>query len=842
MFMRTPWGRRPNAGRDNPDIPDEDALQSHTVNREADEESSAKPRRRLRMPLMRPSRPRPGSAPRVITPALGTYGEVKPTGRTYATGFLGVCALSGALVAGIALPVVGTAAVSAKHFAQEFQALPSDLETRPPAQASVVLASDGTRIATFYDENRVNVPLDHIAPIMKQAILAIEDYRFYEHGGIDLKGTMRAFVNNQGGDNSTQGGSTLTQQYVKNLLIQLSDGDPDKIAAARAHTVKRKVQELKYALEIEKKMSKDQILDNYLNISYFGSGSYGIEAAARHYFSKSSNNLTLTEAALLAGTVRSPSAYDPIQHPDAAKDRRDVVLNRMRELNYITEDQLQKAKAEDLGLRPSANSNGCTNSPVPFFCDYITHVILNDPVFGQSEQERADLLSRGGLTIRTTLNMKAQRAADQAIQDKTDPTDKVAAALASVEPGTGKIRAMAVSREYGTGQGKTVINYATDYNYGGSRGFQDGSTHKVFTTAAALAEGYGSEYKIDSPYTLGGFHADRNCQGKRVPADGWSPKNFTDDQTDGRFGVITMREALRRSVNTYFAQMEQKVGLCDVVQMATAAGIHRADGKPQHEFLPYTLGINEVSPLTVADSYATMAARGVHCDPIAIESMIGRDGKPLPVPSANCKQAIDPKVADATVDIMRSVMEKGGYGYPMDLNDNRQAGGKTGTTNNNIAVWYSGITPQLSTSVWVGNPDDYNFKMGDMTIGGTFYHLVVGSKVPGPIWKEMMDAALAGEPKLQFHPADPAVLRGTQGSGASGPGKMTYKYNPYAKPKIGDTPTGKDKPAKNSKKNAQSSGTPSQSDDSTSTPSESPTSAPSEDPTSTPGPAQNAVL
>jgi membrane peptidoglycan carboxypeptidase len=783
--MRTPWGRRPSGGQNNPDNPDESALQSQTVSREADDESSSRPARRLRVPLGRATRPRPGQSPRVITPALGTFGPAKPDRRSYATGFMGVCVLSGALVAGIALPVVGTGAVTAKHLASDFQSLPSDLETRPPAQASVLLASDGTRIATFFDENRVNVPLDHIAPIMKQAILAIEDYRFYEHGGIDPKGTLRAFASNQS-SGTGQGGSTLTQQYVKNLLIQMSDGDPDKIAAAREHTIKRKVQELKYALEIEKKLTKDQILDNYLNISYFGSGSYGIEAAARHYFSKSSNNLTLTEGSLLAGIVRSPSAYDPISHPDAAKDRRDVVLNRMHELNYITTDQLEKAKAEDLGLRPSANANGCTASPVPFFCDYITHVILNDPVFGQSEQDRADLLSRGGLTIRTTLDMKAQRATDQALQDKTDPTDKVAAALASVEPGTGKIRAMGVSREYGVGQGKTVINYATDYNYGGSRGFQDGSTHKVFTTAAALAEGYGSEYKIDSPLRIGGFHADRNCDGKRVPADGWSPRNFTEEGDDGIFHVITMREALRRSVNTYYAQMEQKVGLCDVVSMATAAGIHRADGKPQHEFLPYTLGINEVSPLTVANAYATMAARGVHCDAIAIESMIGRDGKPLPVPSGNCKQTIDPKVADATVDIMRSVMEKGGYGYAMDLNDNRQAGGKTGTTNNNIAVWYSGITPQLATSVWLGNPEDYNYHMGNITIGGTFYPRVLGSKVPGPIWKEMMDAALAGEPKLQFHPADPATLHGTQGPGASGTGKMTYKYADFDAPKIGD--------------------------------------------------------
>ncbi|HEX3827733.1 MAG TPA: transglycosylase domain-containing protein [Sporichthyaceae bacterium] len=726
--------------------------------------------------------------PKVITPTLGSRGPAKKTSRSgYAAGFVGVCVLSGTMMAGILMPVVGTGAMAANHFSKEFQALPSDLSTVPPAQASVILAEDGTRIGSFYDENRVDVALDHIAPVMKQAILAIEDYRFYQHGGIDLEGTMRALVKNSS-TGSGQGGSTLTQQYVKNLLIQLANGDPDKIAAAHEHTVTRKLKELKYALEIEKKLSKDQILDNYLNISYFGAGAYGIEAASRRYFSKSSNNLTLTESAMIAGIVRSPTKYDALANPDASKQRRDVVLARMRDLHYISPDQYTQAIAQDLGLRVSPTSNGCTASPVPFFCDYITHVILNDSVFGKTAQDREDLLSRGGLTIRTTLDMQAQRAAEQSIHDKVSPTDKVAAALASVEPGTGKIRAMAVSREYGTGNGKTVVNYATDYTYGGSRGFQDGSTHKVFTTAAALAAGYGSEFRINSPYSIGGFYAQTNCEGKRVPADGWHPKNFTDDETDGVFGSITMREALRRSVNTYYAQMEQDVGLCNVVQTATAAGVHRADGKPQHEFLPYTLGINEVSPLDIADGYATMAARGVHCDPIAIESMITADAKVLPVPSANCKQAIPQKVADATVDVMRSVMEPGGYGDKMELNDSREAGGKTGTTNNNVAVWFTGATPQMSTSVWLGNPDDYSFKMGDMTIGGTYYHLVLGSLLPGPIWKEMMDGALAGKPKLTFHPADPGVLNGTKGDGDGGTAKVSCKgiKDPPGQPKFGD--------------------------------------------------------
>src|SRR5882757_1357698 len=591
--------------------------------------------------------------PKIITPVLGTFGPSRSTERRhYTVGFVGVCLVAGTMVAGIALPFVGTGAVAANHLAKDFQALPSDLATLPPAQASVILASNGQRIGAFYDENRVDVPLDHIAPIMKQAILAIEDYRFYQHGGIDLKGTMRAFVKNQS-SGSGQGGSTLTQQYVKNLLIQLSDGDPDKIAAAHAPTIERKVQELRYAAELEKKLTKDQILGNYLNIAYYGDNAYGIEAAARHYFSKPAADLTLTEAALLAGIVRSPTEYDPVTNPDAAKTRRDLVLTRMRDVGLITDAQMTDAQSADLGLRLSVMHNGCTASTVPWFCDYVVHDFANNPDFGSTEAERLDLLYRGGLTIRSTLDPQAQAAADQALADRTDPTDRAAAAMATVEPGTGRILAIAQSRAYGTGDGQTTVDYAVDHAYGGSNGFQDGSTNKAFTAAAAVNQGYGSEYKIDSPFSIGGFAAQTSCQGKKVPADGWHPSN--DENKPDVYGpVITMREALRKSVNTYFAQLEEKVGLCNTVQMAEAAGLHRADGTALREYLPFTLGINEVSPLNVADSYATFAARGVHCDPIAIDAITRPDGTSVPVPSANCKQTIDPKLAAATVDIMRS--------------------------------------------------------------------------------------------------------------------------------------------------------------------------------------------
>jgi membrane peptidoglycan carboxypeptidase len=688
--------------------------------------------------------------------------------------FLGTSVVSGALVMGLMLPVVGSAAIAATKAADYYEKLPSQLPTVPPAAASVLLAADGTRIATFYDEDRIAVPLSSVSVIMRQAQVAIEDYRFYDHGGIDLKGTLRALAKNQS-SGSQQGGSTLTQQYVKNVLIQLSDGDPDKIAAAHAPTIERKVQELRYAEELEKKLTKDQILANYLNIAYYGDNAYGVEAAARHYFSKPAADLTLSEAALLAGIVRSPTEYDPVIHPDAAKTRRDLVLTRMRDVGVISDAQLTAAQNSDLGLRLSAMHNGCTASSVPWFCDYVVHVFANSESFGSTEAERLDLLYRGGLTIRSTLDPQAQAAADQALADRTDPTDRAAAAMATVQPGTGRILAIAQSRPYGTGDGQTTVDYAVDHDYGGSNGFQDGSTNKAFTAAAAIDEGYGTEYKIDSPYSIGGLGSQTSCEGKKVPADGWHPSN--DENKPDQYGpVITMREALRKSVNTYFAQLEEKVGLCETVQMAEAAGLHRADGSPLREYLPFTLGINEVSPLNVADSYATFAARGMHCDPIAIDAISRPDGSSLAPPAANCKQTIKPQVADVVTNLLQSVMDPGGTGQNATLNDGRQAAGKTGTTNGAVAVWYTGYTPQMSTSIWVGDPDSYGYRMNNITIGGTHYDQVCGACVAAPIWQSMMNGALRGRPVQKFHAADPSWLTGTQGEGDPGKAHVTYTY------------------------------------------------------------------
>jgi membrane peptidoglycan carboxypeptidase len=685
----------------------------------------------------------------------------------------GVAALSGAMLAGVVMPVVGVAAIETKKAAASFNNLPDQLPTLTPASASVILASDGTQIATFYDADRINEPLTSIAPLMQQAQLAIEDYRFYQHGAIDFEGTLRALLRNSGSGHQ-QGGSDLTQQYVKNVLIQAANGDPDKIAAAQADTLTRKMQELRYAGEVQKEMTKDQILDAYLNIAFYGDNAYGVEAAARHYFSTESANLTLPEAALLAGIVQDPTEYNPVLNPGPALTRRNEVLTRMRDVGDITTAQMQQAQAQPLGLRVEAAHSGCDTSQYAFFCDYVVHVIENDPTFGATEQDRENLLYEGGLTIKTTLDPQAQQSADAALAAATNPTDKAQAALATVQPGTGRVLAIAQSRAYGTGKNETTVDYAVDHVDGGSNGFQDGSTNKAFTAAAALEEGYGTEYKIDSPNSIGGFAAPTNCDGKRVATGNWHPGN---DEVATDYGpVITMREALRKSVNTYFAQLEAKVGLCSTVQAAEAAGEHRADGTPLQEYLPFTLGFNEVSPLDIADSYATFAAQGTQCNPIAIDAITNSAGKTLAVPSADCHQAFTPAVANTVTDMLHSVMEPGGTGADANLDDNRPAAGKTGTTNGAVAVWFTGFTPQMATSIWVGDPDNYGYKMANITIGGKFYSQVCGACVAAPIWQQMMNGALNGMPVVPLPAPDPATIIGTQGQGDPRQAHITYKF------------------------------------------------------------------
>jgi membrane peptidoglycan carboxypeptidase len=671
--------------------------------------------------------------------------------------FLGVAVLSGVLVAGLMLPVLGSVGLAARESAEGFESLPAELETPPLPERSRILAADGSLIARFYYENRVSVPLSEVSPLMRQATVAIEDGRFYEHGGIDLRGTLRAFINNQSGED-VQGGSTLTQQYVKQVLLESAQDIKDKnerIEAQKAATEQsygRKIRELRYAITLEEKFSKDEILERYLNIAYFGAGAYGVEAAARHYFSVSAKDLNMTQAATLAGIVQQPTAFDPTRNPELSLERRNIVLSRMQDVGYATPQQVAEAKASELNLKVARNTgNGCQTSGVPFFCDFVLKTILNDPAFGPEREERLRLLLRGGLTIKTTLDRKAQRAAQRAMANYVNPRDKVASALASVEPGTGEVKAIAVSRGFGDGRGQIKFNPATDKAYGGSSGFEPGSAMKPFVAAAALEKGIPFGYRINSPYqvTIGDV---KTCDGS-VLRDPWRPRN----ESGG--GSHTLQTGTANSVNTYFAQLEQRIGVCRPVRIATELGLTKANGEPLDQLKSFTLGPQAVSPLGMAEAYATFAARGEHCKAIAIKSVVDNTGRQLRVPKADCSQVLDEKIADGVNALLQGVMTAG-TGSRAAL-PGRPSAGKTGT-HERIHVWFVGYVPQLATAVWAGNPSPKGnpYRLENRTIGGRYYASVCGGCLPGPIWRQMMSGALEGRPVKRFPTAPSEVIRG----------------------------------------------------------------------------------
>jgi membrane peptidoglycan carboxypeptidase len=655
--------------------------------------------------------------------------------------------VAGVLAALIAFSTLGMLGVSARDGADWFQSVPADIRTPPVPQRSVILAADGSKIATFYYENRVDVPLDKVAPVMRKAILAIEDNRFYEHGGLDVKGTLRALASNVAAGEVTQGGSGITQQYVKNLLIETATSDEQR-DAARATTPARKLRELRLAVAMEKRYTKDQILERYLNIAYFGSGAYGIEAAARHYFGRSAATLTLPQAALLAGVVRYPYAYDPTVHPETAIERRNTVLNRMAELHWASKADVSAAERTPLNLDVTSTPNGCVESSAPFFCDYVQREILTNPIFGATASARKLLLQRGGLTIRTTLDPRMQRAAQHAVDHYVPQKNSShkAAAEVLVQPGTGAVKAMAVDRALGPSEkvGKTWVNFAADGDHGTSLGMQAGSTFKVFTLAAALDQGMTFGHRLYAPerYAPTGL---RDCDGKYAGSS--TPLSNAADGEGGRsFSLVT---GTWNSVNTFFLNLEKQVGLCDTVKMAERLGMRRADGKPLEQVASFTLGANTVSPLRLAAAYAAFAARGRYCEPIVLSRITDTNGHELKVPDAKCRQAIRKGVADGVNHVLRGVLTQG---TAAGMGIGRPAAGKTGTVDDYSSAWFAGYTPDLASAVWVGDPrGGYAHPLRNVCLAGRCYGEVFGSDIPAPIWRETMLGALKGVPAHDFH-------------------------------------------------------------------------------------------
>ena len=674
-------------------------------------------------------------------------------------GLLGFGMIAGGLVALLVLPTACAAGLGARDGAHWFQSEPADLNTSGVPQLSRILAADGSTLATFFYQNRVDVPFDKIAPIARKAVLAIEDSRFYEHGALDSQGTLRALASNLGSGKVTQGGSGITQQYVKNLLLTQAD-NKDEAQAAKEISAARKIRELRIAVALEKKFSKDEILRRYLNIAYYGDGAYGIEAASRHYFNKPAAQLTLPEAATLAGVIRYPYAYDPTRHKDRAKERRDIVLARMAELGWISGPQQRAAAAEPLTLHLHETPSGCVVSKAPFFCDYVQREILTNPVFGDTPKARERLLKRGGLTIRTTLDWQSQKAAQSAVDSHVPRKNSAhkAAAEAMVEPGTGEIKGMVVDRKLGSDRerGKTWINFAADADHGSSIGMQAGSTFKAFTLAAALENGlpFGTRLEAPRAFTPTGY---RDCKGRNVSDPSHSLRNSADGEGGREFSLTT---GTHHSVNTFFLALEREVGLCDTVKMAERLGMRQGNGKPLEQFPSFTLGFNPVSPVRLAAAYAAFGARGRYCQPIAIKSITDAAGKKLKVPGAGCKQAMDKGTADAVNYVLKGVLTKG---TARGMGIGRPAAGKTGTVDNFSAAWFAGYTPDLAAAVWVGDPrGGYAHPMDGLCMDGECYGAVFGATIPAPIWQDSMSGALDGRPATDFRePPDHFFSKGT---------------------------------------------------------------------------------
>lgn len=670
--------------------------------------------------------------------------------------FLGVSVLAGAVLAGIALPAVGALGLSAKGTASGFDDLPGELKAPPLSQASKILDAKGGLIATVYSRDRTVVPITAMSPNILKAIVDIEDARYYEHGALDLKGILRALSNNAS-DGDTQGASTLTQQYVKNVFVEEAGDDPTKVAQATQQTIGRKIKEMKYAIQVEKELGKKKILENYLNITFFGEQAYGIEAAAQRYFSTSAKNLSLTQAALLAGMVQSPSRYDPVTNPDTARTRRDTVLARMAQLKDITPAQAAAAQKQPLGLKVSSPKNGCITAVngAGFFCDYVRETFLQNATFGKTKSERQKTWDTGGLTITTTLDPKAQKSLIKGLGKHVYKSDKYAAADTMVQPGTGRIVAMGQSKPYGFGKNETQINLSVDKNVGSSIGFQQGSTFKPITAAAALENGFKADQAYPSPYKMDTYPDVTTCTGRVIHST-----KGTQNESESEVGPYSMPDALKHSINTYFVALEADLGLCPVAKMAEKLGMARADGAPLQQVPSMTLGTNEVSPLTVAAAYAAFANRGVYCTPIAIQSVRTSAGKQLAVPKSICSRAMSQNTADTLNSMLKGVVDDG-TGTNADL-PGRDTAGKTGTTDSRLDAWFAGYTPQLASAVWLGDPfgagrkgarlsmDASETPTGVVKIGPRTYDKVEGATGPAPIWKDAMLGALEGTENEHF--------------------------------------------------------------------------------------------
>jgi membrane peptidoglycan carboxypeptidase len=696
-------------------------------------------------------------------------------------GFLAASAMCGVLAASLVVPSVAAAGFGLSTSIGFFDSLPEELTVQPPSQSTKVLTSDGQTIATFYAENRVRIPLDQMSPYIKDAVIAIEDSRFYEHAGLDPQGILRALVSNLAkGDE--QGASTITQQYVTNVIneAKLSQDKADEVVLSGQKDIGYKLREMKLAVALEKKFSKDQILEGYLNIVFFNTAAYGVEAAAHYFFSTTAKDLTLPQAALLAGLVNSPTYYNPAINPENSLARRNQVLDEMLRLKKISQEQHDEALAAPIELKISPQGQGCANATMaPYFCDYISHLILNNPAYGPDQAERERKLYRGGLTITTTLDSRLQAAAQEQVNGTAGANpDRWGAALVSVQPGTGKILAMAQNTVFLAEPGKfdTQLNFNVDAkdpqgnDLNGAGGFQTGSTMKPFTFAEWLNEGKTITEEVDASrrvYPLG-FPWRDSC-GKVLGAYSTAQNNpelgAADDlqnAEEGFYRRMAVNYGLYNSINTATFASASQLDFCGIQKMVDAVGLHSGlDGTPinMHQ-LGNLLGATGVAPLHLANAFATFANDGRYCSPIALLEVTDPAGAKIPVQPTECRDAVKPDVARGVNSVLQDVLKKGsGVWINPKVHDKVPTAAKTGTSNNNGSTWVAGYTTGLATASFFGDALEGQKRAGqNVTINGTFYPRLDGYMIAGPQWANYMVKVAPLYPAAPFPGPPPSMV------------------------------------------------------------------------------------
>ncbi len=614
----------------------------------------------------------------------------------------------GGVLAAVSVAALGTAVRAVADAAESAE--PEEIRLQPLSQRSVMLAADGSRLAALYrEENREVVPLAEVPQVVIDTVLAIEDEDFYEHEGMNVRATLRALLANVSAGDVQQGGSTITQQLVKNALL------------TPKQDVERKVQEAVLALRLEDQMSKDRILERYLNTVYFGNSAYGLQAAAEVYFGVDVQQLGQPEAAFLAGLVRDPVGYDPFAAPDAAQDRLELVVDRLVAIGQIGPEEAEQFRAMPIPREP--RNVELLPKPKDYFVEEVTRLLLADPRMGESESERYNAVFRGGLTIRTTLDRRLQGIAEEAVASTLPDTGgQFTAALVSVQPGTGAVRALVG----GPGFEQAKYNIATQ-----GVGQQPGSSFKPFVLATALEQGLSPQSSIDGRGP---------CQ---FPNPDGIPDPYEAENFEGSAGgVVTLAEATHRSVNCAYVRLGLIAGLEEVAATAARMGITT----PLDPVLSLPLGSKEVRPLDMAAAYATFAADGMHFPPYLVEEVLDEQGKVLFGGTAPGERAISEATARMATDVMSGVVS-GGTATAARFPDGRPAAGKTGTTSDYSDAWFAGYVPQLATAVWMGSPEG-NVPMRN--VGGI---RVTGGSYPAQIWQAFMGPALAGEPIVAFPPS-----------------------------------------------------------------------------------------